>query len=77
MEKEKVMNAEKYAELNETVRKVTDTMIKNEGYAYAAGYLQSVLIDVINRYVKDDLDLSMIQIRLFADGIHNNLDYMK
>jgi len=71
------MNAEKYAELNETVRKVTDTMIKNEGYAYAAGYLQSVLIDVINRYVKDDLDLSMIQIRLFADGIHNNLDYMK
>ena len=71
------MNAEKYAEFNETVRKVTDTMIKNEGYAYAAGYLQSVLVDVIHRYVKDDLDLSMIQIRLFADGIHNNLDYMK
>jgi len=71
------MNTEKYAELNETIRKVTDTMIKNEGYAYAAGYLQSVLVDVIHRYVKDDLDLSMIQIRLFADGIHNNLDYMK
>ena len=70
------MNAGKYAELNDTVRKVTDTLVKNQGYAYAAGYLQSVLIEVIHRYVKDDLDLSMIQIRLLSAGINNNLDHM-
>ena len=70
------MNAEKYAELNDTVRKVTDTLVKNQGYAYAAGYLQSVLVEVIDRYVKDDLDLSMIQIRLLSAGINNNLDHM-
>jgi hypothetical protein len=72
-----MLKAEKYAELNDTVRKVTDTMIKNQGYAYTAGYLQSVLVEIIDRYVKEDSDLSMIQIRLLSAGINNNLDNMK
>jgi len=60
-----MLKADKYAELNDTVRKVTDTMIKNQGYAYTAGYLQSVLVEIIDRYVKEDSNLSMI-IQLFV-----------
>jgi hypothetical protein len=71
------MKAEQYQELSETVRKVTDTLVKTNGYAYAAGYLSAILVDTIAEHVKDDADLSMIQIRLLSAGINANLDHMK
>jgi hypothetical protein len=71
------MKAGQYEELSETVRKVTDTLVKTNGYAYAAGCLSTILVDTIAKYVKDDADLSMIQIRLLSLGINANLDHMK
>ena len=70
-----MLKAEQYNDLNETVRKITDSMIETKGYAYAAGYLQSLLVETIDRYVTDDVDLSMIQIRLLAIGIDAKLDH--
>ena len=71
------MKPELYRELNENIRKVTDALIEGKGYAYTAGYLQSTLVDTISRYVKDETDIHMIQLRLLAAGIDAKLDSVK
>lgn len=73
-----MLKAEQYKNLNETVRKITDSMIESKGYAYTAGYLQSLLVEIIDDYVTDDEDLSMLQIRLLeAVGVDAKLDHKK
>lgn len=72
-----MLKPEQLADLNENIRKVTDALIEGKGYAYAAGYLQAILVETIDRYVKDETDLHMIQIRLLAAGIDAKLDSVK
>ena len=60
---------DKYQNVVDTVSKVVDSLVANRGYAYATGYLQTELINVMCKYIKEDSDLSMHQIRLLADGI--------
>jgi hypothetical protein len=64
-------------EVRETVDKVVNAMIRDHGAEYAAGYLNSFLVRIIEKGVKDDIERSMILIELLADGIGSKIDAIK
>lgn len=63
-------------DVRSTVNRVVDAMVKDHGHAYAAGFLNTFLIRVIEESVKEDLEKSMILIRLLSDGICSRIDYI-
>ena len=60
------MTADNFKRVADTLDLTTEKMIAEKDYAYTAGYLQSLLIETIEKYVKTDADLMAIQARLLA-----------
>jgi hypothetical protein len=52
-------------------------LVKGEGYAYATGYLESFLTEIIDNNVKDQTEKSMLKIRMLDIGINQLLDSKK
>jgi hypothetical protein len=58
----------------ETVKKMARALIDNKGYPYAAGYLESYLVDLIERYVTDPKEVTMLKMEMLNIAIDNKLD---
>lgn len=61
-------------ETREIVKKLVDSLIESRGHAYASGYLESKLVDTIERFVTDEAKLSMLHIELLSSAIDHKLD---
>jgi hypothetical protein len=61
-------------EVRETVDRVVSAMIRDHGADYTAGYLNSLLVRIIEKGVKDDIERSMILIELLGAGIESRID---
>lgn len=57
----------------EIAKKMCRSLIDNHGYPYAAGYVESFLVSIIEKYVKDPTDLSMVHIDMLNVGIDAQL----
>lgn len=58
------------------VKKLVSSMADAKGYAYTAGYLESLLIDIIEQNVKDKSKLQLLHIELLTKAIDAKLDKM-
>lgn len=61
-------------ETRDIVKKLVDSLIESHGPAYASGYLESKLVDTIERFVTDPSKLSMLHIELLSAAIDHKLD---
>lgn len=59
------------------VKKMVNSLVKSNGYPYAAGYLESFLVEILDKHVKDKTELEMIKIRMLDIGINQLLDKME
>lgn len=58
----------------DTVKKLINALAKNKGgYAFATGYLESTLVDIIETYVPEDKRV-MVQIELLGRACNLALD---
>lgn len=64
------------SDVRTTVNKVVDSMIRDNGYEYTAGFLNTFLIRVIEESVQSESEKQMILIRILSDGILNQLDHI-
>lgn len=60
-------------ETKEIVQKLVNSLVEAGGYAYASGYLESTLVHLIEKYVKGDIDKSMLHIQLLGEAIEAKL----
>jgi hypothetical protein len=58
----------------ETVKKMARALIDNKGYPYAAGYLESYLVSIIEKYVTDPKEVTMLKMEMLNIAIDNKLD---
>lgn len=58
----------------EVVSMLVKSMVLAKNHAYATGYLESLLADTLDRYVKDETELTMIHIRLLGSAINFQLE---
>jgi hypothetical protein len=49
-------------------------LAESKGYPYAAGYIESFLVDVIERFVADSTAKTMLHIEMLNIAIDNKLD---
>jgi hypothetical protein len=61
------------SDTKDTVNKLSKALVKRKGYAYAAGYLESTLVDLIERYVPEDRKV-MLKIEMMATACELVLD---
>ena len=63
-------------ELEDKIKKLNDLLIKEDNYAYAAGYMQSMFTRIVKAYVPADrhhnvIDLLNTHIYMIEDDAHN------
>lgn len=58
----------------EVTKKMCRALIEAKGYPYAAGYVESYLVSVIEKYVTDPADRTMLHIEMLNIAIDNKLD---
>ena len=58
----------------ETAKKMVRALIDNKGYEYTAGYLESYVVGLIERYVTDPKEVTMIRIEMLDIAINSKLD---
>jgi hypothetical protein len=61
------------SDTKDTVNKLTKALTKRKGYAYAAGYLESTLVDIIEKYVPEDRK-TMLKIEMMFTACELALD---
>jgi len=61
-------------ETRDIVKKLVDSLIDSNGYAYTSGYLESKLVDVINRFVTDKTQLHMLHDELLNKASEREAD---
>jgi len=62
------------SDLSETARKMVSTLVRVKGNQYTVGYLESLLVSVIERNVTDPEKLYMLRLELMDIGINTILD---
>lgn len=58
----------------EVAKKMCQALIESEGYPYAAGYFESFLVSVIEKYVTNPDDRAMLKMEMLNIGINQFLD---
>ncbi len=63
-------------ELEDKIKKLNDLLIKEDNYAYAAGYMQSMFTRIVKAYVPADrhhnvIDLLNAHIYMIEDDAYN------
>jgi len=58
----------------EVVKKMCKSLAESKGYPYAAGYVESFLVRVIENYVTDPADKTLLHIEMLNIAIDNKLD---
>jgi hypothetical protein len=48
------------------IERMVTAMIKEKGDAFTIGYLEGALADIINQYVKDEIELQKLNIRFLT-----------
>lgn len=64
-------------EVGINVKRMVDALVKAKGYAYTAGCLETMLIDIIRTHVKDESQLQMLSIRFLGTACESLLDAKK
>lgn len=58
----------------QVVKKMCRSLIDAKGYPYAAGYIESYLVSIIDQYVTDPKDKTLLHIEMLNIAIDNKLD---
>lgn len=58
----------------EVAKKMCKALIESKGYPYAAGYVESFLVSVIEKYVTNPEDRAMVKMDMLNIGINQFLD---
>jgi hypothetical protein len=61
----------------EVCTKMVDALCKSRGHIYAVGYIESFLAGVINRYVTDERELTLLKIEMLGISCNQLLDKME
>jgi hypothetical protein len=66
----------KMSDTKTVVKKLVSSVADANGYAYTAGYLESLLVEIIERNVKDKDKLQLLHVELLMKAIDAKLDKM-
>lgn len=58
----------------EVAEKMCRALVEAKDYKYAVGYLQSYLVGIIDQYVTDPKDKTLLHIEMLNVAIDNKLD---
>lgn len=58
----------------EVAKKMCKALVKSKGHPYAVGYIESYLVDVIDKYVTDPSQKTLLHIEMLNIAIDNQID---